>query len=79
MPNENHTTINNSTSKMMYSFSKSDRFPGHKTLNKEVAYNTYDLFGKNKNQGEGRPFFHTTTRFNYYASPQKTGKLPSPF
>ena len=49
MPNENHTTINNSTSKMMYSFSKSDRFPMHRTLNKEVAYNTYDMFGKNKN------------------------------
>ena len=28
--------------------------------------------------GTGRPFFHTTTRFGYYASPAKTGKLPSP-
>jgi hypothetical protein len=24
----------------------------------------------------GRPFYQTTTRFNYYASPDKSGKLP---
>ena len=60
MPNENHTAINNSSSKQMFAFSKSERFPVHKTLNKEIAYNTYDLFGKKKDPGDGRPFFHTT-------------------
>ena len=79
MPNENHTAINNSSSKAMFAFSKSERFPRHKTLNKEIAYNTYDLFGKKKDPGEGRPFFHTTQRFNYYPSKDKAGKLPSPF
>lgn len=49
MPNENHTAINNSSSKACFAFSKSNRFPHHRTLNKEIAYNTYDLFGKNKN------------------------------
>ena len=49
MPNANQTTINNSSSKQMFAFSKSDRFPVQKTLNKEIAYNTYDMFGKNKN------------------------------
>jgi hypothetical protein len=28
--------------------------------------------------GGGRPFHHTSTRFSYYASPEKNGKLPSP-
>lgn len=28
--------------------------------------------------GDTRPFYHTSQRFNYYASPQKAGKLPSP-
>lgn len=79
MPDELHTAVNNSTSKAMFSFSKSDRFPIQKTLNKTVAYNTYDLFGKNKDNGGGRPFHHTTKRFNYYGSPDKSGKLPSPF
>ena len=79
MPNENHTAINNSSSKQMYVFSKSERFPMHKTLNKEIAYNTYDLFGKKKDMGDGRPFFHTTQRFNYYPDKNKSGKLPSPF
>ena len=79
MPDEKHTAINNSSSKHNYSFSKSERFPIQKTLNKTVAYNTYDLFGKFKDDGSGRPFHHTTTRFNYYASTEKTGKLPSPF
>ena len=79
MPNENHTAINNSSSKQMFAFSKSERFPTHKTLNKEIAYNTYDLFGKKKDMGDGRPFFHTTQRFNYYPSKDKCGKLPGPF
>ena len=79
MPNENYTAINNSSSKQMFAFSKSERFPVHKTLNKEIAYNTYDLFGKKKDPGDGRPFFHTTQRFSYYPSREKQGKLPSPF
>ena len=34
----NHTAINNSPSKQLYSFSKSERFPTHKSLNNKVAY-----------------------------------------
>lgn len=85
MPNENHTAINNSTSKAMFAFSKSERFPVQnksQALNKTnipIAYNTYDLFGKKKDNGDGRPFFHTTQRFNYYPDKNKHGKLPSPF
>ena len=35
-----HTTINNSSSKQYYSFSKSERFPNKKSLNAVVAYDT---------------------------------------
>jgi hypothetical protein len=74
-----HTTINNSTSKQHYSFSKSERFPVHKSLNNKVAYETKSEFEKPAAMGTGRPFYHTSTRFSYYASPEKSGKLPSPF
>ena len=62
----------------MFSFSKSDRFPHHKSLNNKVAYETRSEFDKQGEGGSGRPFFHTSTRFSYYASPGKAGKLPSP-
>ena len=74
MSQAKHIAINNSTSKQLFSFSKSDRFPHHKSLNNKVAYETTSDFAK---QGEGpgrRPFFHTSTRFSYYASPNKAGK-----
>ena len=74
-----HTSINNSTSKQLYTFSKSERFPIHKSLNKNVAYEVKSEFEKSGSHGTGRPFYHTSTRFSYYASPQKSGKLPSPF
>ena len=62
----------------MYTFSKSERFPMHRSLNSKVAYETTSEFEKPGAMGGGRPFFHTTTRFNYYATPNKIGKLPSP-
>ena len=62
----------------MYTFSKSERFPHHRSLNSRVAYETTSEFEKPGAMGGGRPFFHTTTRFNYYPSPVKVGKLPAP-
>lgn len=79
MSKTKHTAINNSTSKHLYSFSKSERFPMHRSLNNNVAYETKSEFNKPGSLGNGRPFFHTSTRFSYYASPEKHGKLPSPF
>lgn len=43
-----------------------------------MSYEWKSEFEKNREGGEPRPFYHTTVRFNYYASPNKTGKLPSP-
>jgi hypothetical protein len=74
-----HTSINNSVSKQLYSFSKSDRFPVHKSLNNKISYEIKSEFNKQGAMGSGRPFHHTSTRFSYYASPDKSGKLPSPF
>lgn len=73
-----HIAINNSTSKHLFSFSKSDRFPHHKSLNSRVAYEVKSDFEKPGAMGGGRPFFHTSTRFSYYASHDKHGKLPAP-
>ena len=53
----------------MYTFSKSERFPMHRSLNNKVAYEITSEFEKPGAMGGGRPFFHTTTRFNYYATP----------
>jgi hypothetical protein len=47
-------------------------------LNNKVAYEKRSEFEKAGAGGSGRPFFHTSTRFSYYASPNKTGKLPGP-
>ena len=38
MPDNNHTAINNSVSKQLYSFSKDARFHNHKSLNQNVSY-----------------------------------------
>jgi hypothetical protein len=63
---DRHTAINNSSSKQFYSFSKSDRFPSRRPINKNVAYDVKDGFGNNKAMGSGRPFYSTSTRFDYY-------------
>jgi hypothetical protein len=47
-------------------------------LNPNISYEKKSEFDKNPSGGNGRPFFHTSTRFSYYASPEKSGKLPSP-
>ena len=60
----------------MYSFSKAERFPGSKQLNHHVAYDRKSEFDKQAEGGVGRPFYQTTQRFGYYASPDKSGKLP---
>jgi hypothetical protein len=36
------------------------------------------MFSKQKAMGNGRPFYSTSTRFAYYASPQKLKKSPHP-
>lgn len=77
MSASNHTAINNSVSKHLYSFSKSQRFPTKRSLNNKVAYEVTSEFQKVGSGGAGRPFFHTTTRFSYYGSPGKY--KPSPF
>jgi hypothetical protein len=51
----------------------------HRSLNKNVAYEIKSEFEKAGAMGGGRPFHHTSARFSYYASPEKSGKLPSPF
>lgn len=63
---DRHTAINNSSSKQFYSFSKSDRFPSRRPINKNVAYDVKEGFGNNKAMGSGRPFYSTSTRFDYY-------------
>ena len=67
MQGNNHTNINTSVSKQLYSFSKSDRFPNLKSLNNKVAYEVKSQFTKNRELGGNRPFYHTSTRFSYYA------------
>ena len=73
-----HTSVNNSTSKQLYSFSKSERFPVHASLNNKIAYDFKSEFARSPVSGSGRPFHQTSTRFSYYASPEKGGKLPGP-
>lgn len=51
----------------------------HKSLNSNISYGVKSEFEKPGAMGGGRPFHHTSTRFSYYASPEKSGKLPSPF
>ena len=63
----------------MFAFSKADRFANTRTLNKISAYEIKSEFEKPSAMGSGRPFYHTTQRFNYYSTPKdKRGKLPSP-
>ena len=75
---DRHTAINNSTSKQFYSFSKGTRFPSRSPINKHVAYDMKDGFGNNKALGTGRPFFSTSTRFDYYNSAKKQQRQPHP-
>ena len=51
------TSLNNSTSKTFYSFSKQDRFPMRKSLCEKVAYDKKSDFKDAKSGGGGRPFF----------------------
>ena len=74
-----HTSINSSTSKQLYSFSKSERFPQRRALNNRVAYEAVSTFDQAPQGGSGRPFYQTSTRFDYYSgSGKKKGNLPSP-
>ena len=43
-----------------------------------MAYEKKSDFEYAGSGGAGRPFHHTSTRFSYYASPTKGGKLPGP-
>ena len=72
------TTINTSTSKQLFSFSKSERFPKQSQLNHNVAYDRKSQFDVARDGGGSRPFFHTGQRFSYYNSPGKETKHPSP-
>ena len=70
------TSLNNSTSKQNYSFSKTQRFPEKKSLNQVVAYDHKTIFNMPKSGGVG--FSGKSTRFDYYGSPEKQKKKPSP-
>lgn len=72
------TSLNSSTSKAFYSFSKGERFPTKKPLNQHVAYDKKSEFNVKTAGGNGRPFFQSSTRFDYYSSPEKAAKKPSP-
>jgi hypothetical protein len=72
------TSLNSSTSKAFYSFSKGERFPTKKTLNQNVAYEKKSEFNTPMASGGGRPFYQSSTRFDYYGSPEKQVKKPSP-
>lgn len=76
--NVRNTAINNSTSKQFYSFSKDRRFPERSPLNAKVAYETKSQFDLSPTGGAGRPFFHTSTRFDYYRNGKKEEKVPHP-
>jgi len=73
-----HTAINNSPSKTQYSFSKSSRFTNHKGHNHSMALNAKSMFGDQKANGSTRPFYSTSTRFEYYNNPKKEHKSPQP-
>lgn len=49
-----------------------------KGLNQNVAYETKSGFNKDKQLGSGRPFYATSTRFDYYNSAKKQVKSPHP-
>lgn len=72
------TSLNSSTSKAFYSFSKGERFPSKKPLNQHVAYDKKSQFNNQVALGTGRPFFQSSQRFDYYSSPEKAKKRPSP-
>ncbi len=78
MTGQRLTSLNNSTSKQFYSFSKGDRFPDQRLLNQKVSYQEKSEFDVQKAGGSGRPFFQTSSRFDYYRSPQFEKKQPQP-
>mmetsp|Transcript_1626 Transcript_1626/g.2879 ORF Transcript_1626/g.2879 Transcript_1626/m.2879 type:complete len:90 (+) Transcript_1626:24-293(+) len=70
--------LNNSSAKQQFSFSKSQRFPDTKVANQMVAYGNKSAFDVKLDGGAGRPFFHTSTRFDYYRNDKKEVKSPQP-
>jgi hypothetical protein len=74
--NNRLTSINTSTSKQFYSFSKTTRFPVKSPLNSNVAYDHKTGFSDQKTGGKG--FSGTSTRFDYYGSPERERKKPTP-
>ena len=70
--------LNTSVSKQQYSFSKSSRFHNPRPLNHTVSYSNPSQFSNKKDSGQGRAFFHTSTRFDYYRSAKKEAKSPQP-
>jgi hypothetical protein len=73
-----HTALNSSPTKLQYSFSKSRRFNQSPPTNDSMTYNAKSGFQNTRINGTGRPFFSTSTRFDYYASPNKQKKQPQP-
>ena len=49
-----------------------------KPVNNNVAYDVKPGFGNMKALGTGRPFYSTSTRFDYYNSAKKQEKQPHP-
>jgi hypothetical protein len=43
-----------------------------------MTYDPKTMFNNSKAGGSGRPFFSTSTRFDYYASTNKQKKTPQP-
>ena len=70
-------SLNCSTSKQKFSFSKNRRFAKTGSLNPNISYEVKSQFSGNKRNGETN-FGSTSARFNYGASPKKHGNLPSP-
>lgn len=69
--------LNTSVSKQKYSFGKVGRFI---TCKKDLAINAYDqkdYYAKSRDSDTGKGF-GSINRFNYYESPKKIEKAPSP-
>ena len=70
-------SLNTSVSKQKYTFQKSSRFWTSKKDTTISAYPQKDYFVKPTESGRGRAF-GSSSRFNYYESPGKKEKSPSP-
>jgi hypothetical protein len=71
-------SLNNSTSKQNYSFSKSQRFKTDRAPTNVAAYEVKDVFKINRESGAGKAF-GAIDRFGYYMSPRdKNGIKPNP-